>query len=138
MRTYVIGAFCAMLTANSAAQAQTSLFEPTPSNPTAAAPAPAAEAAPARKPKPKRKVAAPARMLTVTNASGSSLSELEVAADGKSAKLGKELGANQTATMKLPAFKSCTVTVKASFESAGEPEQMEQNICKDRRLRLTQ
>lgn len=115
------------------AEAQTSLFDP----PAATAPAATQDVAPKAKAKPKRKRPSPARRLTVTNVSGSAVTSLEVTADGKTAKLGKALANDGTATLKLPAFKSCTVTVVASFEGPGEPERLEQNICKDRKLRLT-
>ena len=124
-----------LLAFGSVAHAQTSLFAPPTAVEPSPAPAAAAEAAPKAKPKPRGP--SPARSLTITNMSGSALTMLEVAADGKTAKLNKELGTNETATLRLPAFKSCTVTVLASFDRAGEAESMEQNICKDRRIRLT-
>lgn len=115
------------------ANAQTSLFDP----PAAAAPAAAPSGKAAAKPKPKRKGPSPARSLAITNVSGSALTSLEVTADGKSAKLSKSLANDGTATLKLPAFRSCNITIVASFEGPGEPETLEQNICKDRKLRLT-
>lgn len=124
-----------LLAVGSTARAQTSLFAPPTAVEAAPAAAPAAEAAPKARPKPRGPT--PARSLTITNVSGSALTSLEIGADGKTAKLNKELGTNESATMRLPAFKSCTVTVVASFDRAGEAETMEQNICKDRRIRLT-
>ena len=135
VKSIALGLAC-LIGAASAAGAQTSLFSQTPSAGAAPA-APAAEAAPAPKAKPKPKGPVPARSITISNVSGSALTEFVVAADGKSAKLAKELGSNEKAVMKLPAFKSCTVTLIATFERAGEAEQNEQNICKDRVVRLT-
>lgn len=123
------------------AAAQTSLFSqptspPAPLEaPQAVAPAPAPAAA--AKPRPKPRGPVPARALAISNVSGSALTALVVAADGKEARLARELGDGQSATLRLPAFKSCTVTISATFERAGEAEQMEQDICKDRKLRLT-
>lgn len=118
---------------------------PAPRNaaaPKVAAPAgdaPAGEA-PA-KPKPKRKPApkgpVPARVLTITNASASTLTALEVSQDGKGTKLTKPLKANGKTSLKLPAFKACEATVAYSFEGAGQPISSEIDICKDKSLRLT-
>lgn len=135
------GALLALLAATLAgpAAAQTSLFGQPTTQPAPLAAPPAAAAAPqaAAKPKPKPRGPVPARALAISNVSGSALTELVVAADGKQAKLARELGDGQSATLKLPAFKSCTVTISATFERAGEAEQMEQDICRDRKLRLT-
>ena len=134
VQSIALGLAC-LIGAASVAGAQTSLFNQTPAGSTPAA-APA-EAEPAAKPKPKPRGPVPARSITISNVSGSALTEFVVAADGKTAKLTRELGTNEKAVMKLPAFKSCTVTLIATFERAGEAEQNEQNICKDRVVRLT-
>ena len=133
-------AFACLAVAGSA-QAQTSLFEQ-PARGSAAAPlTPPADAgaAPAAKPraKPRPKGPVPARALSITNESGSALTMLEVSGDGKSAKLPKELGTGQTATLRLPALKSCTVMISATFQRAGEADMHEQDICKDRKVRFT-
>ena len=121
-----------------AAQAQRSLFDPPPANSGAAPLAPPADAAaaPATKPRPKRKAAAPGRAISITNESGSALTGLEVSADGKTASLGKELGSGETTTLRLPALKSCNVSITATFVRAGEPEVHQQDICKDRKVRF--
>ena len=144
----VVAAACAsLMLLGWGASAQTSLFSQTPmvgGGPAPAATAPAAAAAPdaapaeARpRPKAKPRGPTPARTLTITNVTGSALTEFVVAADGKQAKLPRELGTNEKAVMKLPAFRSCVVTLIATFQRAGEAEQNEQDICKDRTVRLT-
>jgi hypothetical protein len=120
---------CGCLVLAGTAQAQTSLFEP----PATDAAAPAARP----KPKPKPKGPTPARALSITNESGSALTALEVSGDGKSAKLAKELGTGQSATLRLPAMKSCTVMISATFQRAGEADMHEQDICKDSKVRFT-
>lgn len=125
------------------AHAQTSLFAQPPIG--GAAPAPmappdtGAEAAPASKPRarPKPRGPVPARSLTITNMTDSTLNAFEVAADGRSAKLGKSLGTNETTTLRLPALKSCNVAMVAVFERPGDAETYEQDICKDKVVRLT-
>ncbi|MDB5511241.1 MAG: hypothetical protein JWR08_724 [Enterovirga sp.] len=125
------------------AEAQTSLFAQPPIG--GAAPAPmappeaSAESAPVRKPKARSKPRGPvpARSLSITNLSGSTLTAFEVAADGRSAKLGKELATSESTTLRLPAFKSCNVALVAVFDRPGEAETYEQDICKDKVVRLT-
>lgn len=124
-----------LLAWSATAGAQTSLFDQAPVG--GATPAPAAAAPEGARPKPKPRGPTPARALIISNVSGSALTEFVVAADGRQAKLPRELGNGETATLRLPVFRSCTVTVIATFERAGEAEQMEQNICKDRKVRLT-
>lgn len=120
-----------------AAEAQTSLFDPPAANSGAAPLTPSAEPAakpPARKAKPKGP--APARSLSVVNESGSALTALEVSGDGKTARLPKELPSGQTAILRLPALKGCTVTISATFQRAGEADMHEYDICKDRTVRF--
>ncbi|NNM72331.1 hypothetical protein [Enterovirga aerilata] len=130
---------CGCLLIAGGVQAQTSLFEP-PASGSGAAPLtpPAEEAAPAARPraKVKPKGPTPARALSITNDSGSALTALEVSAEGKTARLAKELGSGQTVTLRLPALKSCTVTISATFQRAGEADLHEQDICKDRKVRF--
>jgi hypothetical protein len=131
---------CGCLVLAGTAQAQTSLFEPPAGGSTAAPLTPPTDAAaPAArpKPKPKPKGPTPARALSITNESGSALTALEVSGDGKSAKLAKELGTGQSATLRLPAMKSCTVMISATFQRAGEADMHEQDICKDSKVRFT-
>ena len=67
----------------------------------------------------------------------STLSSLEVSADDKSAKLSKPLAPKKKAVLKLPAFKSCSVSVVASFEGqAGESSEVD--ICKEKTIRFTE
>ncbi len=139
-KSFVIACGCLVLTGT--AQAQTSLFEPPAAGSTAAPLTPPADgaAAPAAakpKAKPKPRGPTPARALTITNASGSALTALEVSGDGKSARLTKELGDGQKATLRLPAMKSCTVMISATFQRAGEADVHEQDICKDKTVRFT-
>ena len=131
----IVAGLAASLIFCGAAGAQTSLFDQKPAGGTAPVEAPPAPAA--AKPKPKPRGPAPARALSISNNSGSALTDFVVAAEGKQAKLARELGTGETATLRLPAFKTCMVTIIATFERAGEAEQMEQNICKDRKVRLT-
>jgi hypothetical protein len=142
-KSLAMAAGCLLLAGG--AQAQKSLFEPpaangtaaplTPPADSAAAPAAAAAAAPA-KAKPKRKGPAPARALSISNESGSALATLEVSADGKTASLGKQLASGGTATLRLPALKSCNVTITATFTQTADPDIHQQDICKDRKVRF--
>jgi hypothetical protein len=131
---------CASLLIAGAAQAQTSLFDPPAAGAgTPLSPPSASEAAPAAKPKPRAKPRGPtpARVLTITNDSGASLASLEVAADGKVARLPKALASGESTKLRLPAFKSCTVAIVSSFPATGNSDTHEQDICKDSRIRFT-
>ncbi len=122
--------------------AQRSLFEqpaaeaPSPVAPAQAAPAGAAPRAKPRPRKPRGPV--PARSLTINNASANTLTALEVSADGKSAKMARPLASQKKATLKLPAFKTCAVTVAAAFEGQGQAESSAFDICKDKVIRFTE
>lgn len=155
-----------LMAASSPAIAQRSLFDqpvdqpatpaqgaPAPAAPAPKAPAPRTAAAPKAaapagdapageapaKPKPRRKPQGPvpARILTITNASASTLTALDVSQDGKGAKLAKPLKAKGKASLKLPPFKACEATVAYSFEGTAQPISSEIDICKDKTLRLT-
>ncbi len=76
------------------------------------------------------------RVLTIINATGSALTAFEVGADGQSARLPRELGDNESATLRLPAFRSCKVALMATFGRIGHSETYEQDICKDPNVRL--
>ena len=131
---------CSCLVLAGGADAQTSLFEPPASSSGAAPLTPPADAsAPAAKPKPraKPKGPTPARALSITNDSGNAVSALEVTADGKSARLSKELPTGKSATLRLPPLKSCTVSISVTFGGGAAPDSHEQDICKDRKVRLT-
>lgn len=152
MWTSAIVAACAavVIAAAQPALAQRSLFEqpvPQESSPTtpvqAQPPATSAPAAETPKPKPRPKVRrpkgpVPARSLSVNNASPNVLTALEVSGDGKSARMSKPLAPTKKATLKLPAFKSCTVTVAASFEGQAAGESSELDICKEKSIRFTE
>ena len=131
---------CGCLAFAGGAQAQTSLFDPPAANSGAAAATPPADsftpAQPAAKPRPKPKGPTPARVLSITNDSSTSLAAVEVSADGKTASL-KELATGKTASLRLPALKSCTVAISATFQGSTFPDMHEQDICKDRKVRFT-
>ena len=161
IRLGAAGAVAAVLLALQPAFAQRSLFdqplsaEPVPAATAQASPqrpaapptptqsaqaAPAAEA-PAAKPKPRARKASgpvPAKSLTINNASPNALTSLEVSGDGKTAKLSKPLASKKKATLKLPAFKTCTVSVAASFEGQPAGETSELDICKEKAVRFTE
>jgi hypothetical protein len=132
------------------AAAQRSLFDtpleaPAGSARPASAPAAAAPAAPTaeapaetRKPRARAKPRGPvpARSLTIHNASPNTLTGLEVTGDGKSARLAKPLKPKGRTTLRLPALKTCTVTIAATFET-GAPEPSELDICKEKTIRFT-
>lgn len=126
---------CAILAAGLSPASAQSLFNQTPA-PEAAS---QAEAAPARKPRPKKpRVPTPARSLVISNASATALTSLEISAEGKTAKLDKPLAAKARTTLKLPALKTCTVTVSASFEGSGEAEASDYDVCKEKSIRFTE
>ena len=124
----------ATLLAAGGADAQTSLFGQ-PAAPQAAEDAP--PAAPAPRARPKRPAPAPARALTIANDSTGTVTDLEVSAEGKSARLAEPLGPKGRATLRLPAIKACVVTVTTTFEGSPDPDTSSQDICKDRRVRFT-
>lgn len=130
------------------ASAQRSLFDqpvaqdPSPATPVQAPATPAqadAPAAPKPKPKPRKpRGPVPARALTINNASPNVLSGLEVSGDGKTASLSKPLAPKKKATLKLPVFKSCTVTVSATFEGQAAADASDLDICKEKAIRFTE
>lgn len=107
------------------------------------APAPAAEPAATEEPpaQPQRRATprkprgpVPARALAVFNGSPIALTALDVSQDGRSARLKQPLAPGKRTRLVLPAFKSCEVTVRATFDgqAAGEPSQVD--ICKEKSL----
>ena len=88
------------------------------------------------KPNPKPKPR-PSRTLTIINGTDAVLAALTVSADGLVAGLPKQLDAGQTVALRLPAFRSCTVTISARFEDLEQDETHQQNICSLRIIRLT-
>lgn len=147
-RAAILGCMVAVaLGSAQTAEAQRSLFdqpvaqEPSPTTPVQA-PAPAQAAAPdAPKPKPKPRKPrgpVPARTLAINNASPNVLTGLEVSGEGKSASLSKPIAPKKKATLKLPAFKSCMVSVSATFEGQGTAEASELDICKEKAVRFTE
>lgn len=135
LRGLVVGA--ATLGWIGCAAAQTSLFDQAPVGGTPQATTPAPAPAPAAKPRPKPRGPAPARALSISNGSGAMLVGLVVSADGREARLAAGLADGATATLRLPAFKTCMVTVTATFDGTAEAEQIQQDICRDRSLRIT-
>lgn len=112
---------------------------PAPSPAPAASPPVAAEPQPKAKPRPRKpRGPVPARALTVQNATANTLTSLEVSAEGKSAKLARPLRPKGRTSLRLPAFKSCAVTVAAAFENVGQTEPSEFDICKDKLIRFTE
>ena len=131
---------CGTLAIAGSAQAQTSLFDPPPANSGAAPltpPAGGGTTAAAPRAKPKAKGPTPVRVLNITNDSGAALTGLEISAEGKSATLAKELPTGKSATLRLPALKSCTVAISATFEGSPASDTHEHDICKDRKIRFT-
>jgi hypothetical protein len=66
------------------------------------------------------KDSSPARSLKIVNASGSALNALKVVGDGKSAELWKQVDPDQSVTLRLPAFRSCTVAIVATMADTDE------------------
>ena len=116
------------------AGAQTSLFGQ-PAAPEPAAEAPSVAPAPRARPKPRGPV--PARALSIANDSTTTVSEIEVTAEGKTARLSRPLAPKAKTSLKLPTLKACLVTVTTSFEGAAEADTTSQDICKDRTIRFT-
>lgn len=120
--------------------AQRSLFDAPPATPAQTTPEGSGTTPETPKPRPKPKKPrgpVPARSITINNAGVSTLSSLEVSADGRSAKLSKPLASTKKTVLKLPAFKSCSVAVLASFDGqAGESSEVD--ICKDKTIRFTE
>ncbi|WP_375461829.1 hypothetical protein [uncultured Enterovirga sp.] len=134
------GAGCALLMVTFAgeASAQRSLFgEPTAEPPPAAAAPAAAPTERKARPKPRPRGPVPARSLSVQNDSQNALISLEVSGEGKSARLAKPLKPKGKTTLRLPALKSCTVSVAAGFENSGEAQASDLDICKEKVVRFT-
>ena len=133
----ILGFATALVLAASGATAQRSLFDqPVAPGPEVSPP----DASAAAKPKPRRvkpKGPPPARSLVISNASKNVLVDVEVSGSGKSAKLGKPIAPDMSATLKLPTLKDCTVTVVATFEGVGEADSSSYDICKDKGIRFT-
>lgn len=93
------------------------------------------QATPRRKAKPRKpRGPVPARALAIFNGSPTTLVALEVSQDGRGARLKKPLAAGKRTRLALPAFKSCEVSVSATFEGhpAGAASQVD--ICKEKSL----
>jgi hypothetical protein len=108
--------------------------------PAAAPPADdAAAPAGAAKPRP-RKPSAPraAQVVTVTNATANTATEVEITADEKTVKVTKPLKPKGKTTVKLPRIKGCTVQVAATFEGEGRVDAGEFDVCKDKQIRFTE
>lgn len=103
-----------------------------------ATPATEPAAAPVKPKRRKPRGPVPARAITINNASPNVLTSLVVSGDDKSAKLSKPLAPTKKATLKLPAFKTCTVSVAAAFEGQAQAGSSELDICKDKSVRFTE
>lgn len=115
-----------------AAPAAAAPASPAPASPAAAEPAPAV-AAPA---KPKV-TAKPIPTVTLTNASGSTATEVVVSSSEMTIKLDKPLASKNKASLRLPKLKGCVVSVAATFEGEGQVDVGEFNVCKDKAIRFT-
>jgi hypothetical protein len=106
-----------------------------PAPPTDAAAAPAEAAKPrARKPSAPRA----AQIVTVTNATPNTATEVVITADEKTVKVSKPLKPKAKTAVKLPRIKGCTVQVAATFEGEGRVDAGEFDICKDKSIRFTE
>ena len=102
-----------------------------------AKPKPKPKPKPQPQPKPKPEGPQPARALTVINGSANTALDVIVTGGSQSARLGKPLAANARATLRLPALKSCTVTVQAMFQGGGFVETEGFDVCTETSIRFT-
>ena len=80
----------------------------------------------------------PAQMVTLTNASKQTATQVVITGDeDKSAKLAKPLAPKARASLKLPKLKECMVHVAAVFEGEGQVDIGDFDICKERTIRFT-
>ena len=79
----------------------------------------------------------PARSLQINNATANTLASLDVSGEGKAARLAKPLGPKKKTTLKLPALKTCAVSVTSTFEG-GQPDTNDFDICKEKSIRFTE
>ena len=80
----------------------------------------------------------PAQMVTLTNASGQTATQVVITGDeDKSANLAKPLAPKAKANLKLPKLKECMVHVAAVFEGEGEVDIGEFDVCKEKTIRFT-
>jgi hypothetical protein len=132
--------YAALIFFATAAQAQQSLFDQKPADPSGG---PAATAAPAgappapAQPKPKPRGPHAARALTIVNASTATVTGVEITGESKTVKWDKPIAAQAKAIVKLPRLKACTVSVVAKFEGEGQGNPGEVDICKEKTVRLT-
>jgi hypothetical protein len=97
---------------------------------------PATEVAPAKKMR--AKTPRPAQMVTLTNATGQTATQVVITAEDQTAKLTKPLGPKGKASLKMPKIKGCMVSVAAVFEGEGQVDIGDFDICKDRTIRFTE
>lgn len=95
---------------------------------------PAPSAAPAKKVV-KRK--GPPASITVINASAHTATQVVITGEDKPATLSKPLAPKARAAVKLPKLKGCLVSVAATFESEGQVDAGQFNICKEKSIRFT-
>ena len=97
---------------------------------------PAAEMAPGRKMRPK--TPRPAQVVTLTNATGQTATQVVITAEAQTAKLTKPLAPKAKTSLKMPKIKGCTVSVAAVFEGEGQVDIGEFDICKEKTIRFTE
>jgi hypothetical protein len=84
------------------------------------------------------KMPRPAQVVTLTNASKQTATQVVITGDeDKSAKLAKPLAPKARANLKLPKLKECMVHVAAVFEGEGQIDIGDFDICKDKTIRFT-
>ena len=80
----------------------------------------------------------PAQVVTLTNASKQTATQIVITGDeDKSAKLVKPLAPKAKANLKLPKLKDCMVHVAAVFEGEGQVDIGDFDICKEKTIRFT-
>jgi hypothetical protein len=97
---------------------------------------PAAAVATGKKTRPK--AARPAQVVTLTNATAQTATQVVITAEDQTATLTKPLAPKAKASLKMPKLKGCTVSVAAVFEGEGQVDIGDFDICKERTIRFTE
>jgi hypothetical protein len=88
--------------------------------------------------KARAKTPRPAQVVTLTNASAQTATEVVITGDDdQSAKLAKPLAAKAKASLKLPKLKGCMVHVAAVFDGEGQVDIGDFDVCKEKTIRFT-
>jgi hypothetical protein len=88
--------------------------------------------------KARAKTPRPAQVVTLTNASAQTATQVVITGDeDKSAKLAKPLAAKAQASLKLPKLKGCMVHVAAVFDGEGQVDIGDFDVCKEKTIRFT-